>query len=82
MCYSQMVASTGNTIAFMSCPLARITMIFFVNFYAGRKIEALRRIENRNILNIMFLIFQQNGFEAAGRNENEAGGESVNAQNI
>ena len=36
----------------------------------------LNNIFKYNILNILI-----NNFEAAGRNENEAGGESVNAQN-
>ena len=59
MCYSQMVASTGNTIVFMSCPLARITMIFFVNFLCWKENRGfvankiLSNIFKYNILNIL-----------------------------
>lgn len=72
----------GKTDALMSFLRVFITMIFFVKFLCQKENRGfasnkyLNNIFKYNILNILINIF-----EAAGRNENEAGGKSVNVQN-
>jgi hypothetical protein len=67
----------GKTDALMSFLRVFITMIFFVKFLCQKENRGFASNKYlNNILNI-----SRNNFEAAGRNENEAGGESVNVQN-
>lgn|GEM_PF-2593674 len=67
----------GKTNALMSFLRVFITMIFFVKFLCQKENRGFASNKYlNNILNILI-----NNFEAAGRNENEAGGESVNVQN-
>ena len=39
------VSGRKQVTVIVGCSLPKITMIFFANFYAGRKIETLRRIK-------------------------------------